>query len=192
MRSLFLLLLLVTGPLMAETGYRYVHPDGTVEFSDTPIEGGEEIKLRKAPAIQFAPVTPAPTSPAQPTSRPQQKTPTAQQSITITSPQPNQTMRFDGSDVMVSVALGDTLQQGEKVVITLDGSVVASGSGTSFNIGQVYRGSHTLAAHIESSDGSRIVSSQPITFHVLQRSIQHPGQQPEGEAVDNGGVTDPH
>jgi hypothetical protein len=173
MRILPLSLLLLCASLGAETGYRYVHPDGTVEFSDQPIPGGEEIKLREAPTIHLAP----PPSSQTPTTSSKGGSPTGESksssgnsTITISSPQPEQTLWYDEAGVNVSVTITPELQSGEKVVITLDGSVVASGSGSSFNIGEVYRGSHSLSASIVSSSGALLSSSSPVTFYMRHYS----------------------
>ena len=59
MKRLLLLTALVL-PLAATAagvGYRIVHPDGTVEFTDDPHRGGEKIDLYRAPAVDpYAPL----------------------------------------------------------------------------------------------------------------------------------------
>ena len=171
MRSIFLLLLFFCSVAQAETGYRFVHPDGTVEFSDQPIPGGEEIKLRLAPAIKFAPVTP--TLPP-PDSRSKKvgagNDAESAASITITSPGANETFWFDGSGISVSVSINPALKSGQQIAISLDGKVVASGTGSSFYLGEVFRGSHTLIAMVKNASGIVLFSSPPVSFYVRQHS----------------------
>jgi len=190
MRGLLLLTLLFTiSAFGAETGYRYVHPDGTVEFSDQPIPGGEEIKLREAPTIQLVPPSSTPSST---TSTPRgtlggdSSGGTESSTISISSPQPEQTLWYDVAGMSVSVTVTPELQSGEIVVITLDGSVVASGSSSNFNIGEVYRGSHTLSASIVSGSGSVLASSAAVTFYIRQHSAidrRQPAEEPESSNI---------
>ncbi|MEN8169280.1 MAG: hypothetical protein ABFS08_03570 [Pseudomonadota bacterium] len=157
-----------------------MHPDGTVEFSDQPIVGGEEIELREAPETEFVPVAPSPVTQTRgrkggAASREGESSGT----ITISSPQPNETIWFDGSGVTVSVTLGSALESGQKVEITFDGKVVASGTATSFHLGEVYRGSHTLSAAVVDVGGSLLFSSPQISFHMRQHSVIKPLESDE-------------
>lgn len=175
MRLLLLSLFIVCSVAVAETGYRFVHPDGTVEFSDKPIlQGGEEIELREAPTIQFVPVTPSSGGVSQ-SNKSVKDGAAVSSTITIVSPQTEETLWSDGSGVTVSVSVTPALQSDQTIAISLDGEVVASGSGSSFHLAEVYRGIHSLSASIIAADGSVISSSSPITFHMRQHtSIKRP------------------
>lgn len=174
MKTLLLSLLLFLAPAAwsAEIGYRLVHPDGTVEFSDQPLPQGEEIELREAPTIQFVPNTPSPV--------PQQTTAggasgskggeVSSPSISVVTPQADGTLWFDDAGVTVTVAVIPSLRNGQQIVVTLDGKVVASGSGSSFKLAGVERGTHTLSAAIIGDAGSVVASSASITFHLRQHS----------------------
>lgn len=169
MKTSLLIVLLLSSSIYAETAYRVVKPDGTIEFSDDSLSGGEPFELRKAPATTFAP--PSPSATTQPRSKVGSKRgEKAKGSIAITSPQPDQTLWADGSGVTVTVDLSSALQSGEEVTISLDGKVVTRGSGSSFNLGQVFRGSHTLGASVVTNSGEVLFSASPISFHVRQHS----------------------
>lgn len=181
----FLLLLL---PMLAQaqTGYRKVHPDGTVEFSDQPIPGGEEIKLREAPTIQFVPPTRSSTPGAGKAGAASQKRDGGgKSSITIASPREGDTLWFNESGITVSVTVTPALQGDQQVRITLDGSVVATGKGSSINIGSVNRGSHSLGASVL-SNGAEVARSTPVNFFVRQHSVID-----RNPAAPTGGSTAP-
>jgi hypothetical protein len=169
MKCWFLLFIISCSVQAAQTGYRLVHPDGTVEFSDQPLPAGEKIELREAPTTQFVP--PAPPAATQPRGK---KGAAADAGlpgkIRIISPASGETLWFDESGVTVAVAVTPPLREGEKIAITLDGRVVASGTGNGFNLGVLYRGSHTLSAAIITASGAVVSSSAPVTFHIRQRS----------------------
>lgn len=164
-----LLCFVVSSALGAQTGYRLVHPDGTVEYSDVPIPGGDAIKLREAPTIKMAPPLPSPATKDSAQGRAGSSL-RADGTISITSPRAGQTLWFDEAGVTVSVTLSPPLQSGQQISISLDGRPVASGSGTAINIGQVYRGSHTVSASVVDSSGKTLLSSPAISFHLRQYS----------------------
>lgn len=168
-----ILMITVSAASAAQTGYRLVHPDGTVEYSDEPIPGGEEIKLREAPTIEFAPATPATTGQGDTSANGKRAGggEAAASEITITSPQPNQTVWYDDMGMSVSVSVKPPAEEGAVITITLNGSVVATGSGSSFHIGRVYRGSHTLRASVTKADGTVLATSPAVTFHMRQHSV---------------------
>ncbi len=179
MRKTLLLLLLLPSLLLAESGYRKLHPDGTVEFSDQPIPGGEEIKLRKAPVIRFTPAADSPTTSGSRSTHSfgaKNKGAAAEVSITITSPQADQTLRFDAAGLVVTVGLTPAIQGGQQILIKLDGAEVARGVASRFVVQEVYRGSHTLSASLLGRDGAVLSSSAPITFHIKQRSLYNKEQ----------------
>jgi len=171
MKWIPILLLLFSLPLMAaETGYRIVHPDGTVEYTDDATRGGEEIPLREAPTYESVPVPPS-------SSRPASVGETAEEGyrgITILSPQAEQVLWFDGSAVRVSVQVSPALAAGDRVVIEMNGRQVASGQGSSFSLEEVFRGSHTLRASIVDAQGNTLRVSEPVTFHMKRHSVNKP------------------
>ena len=172
MKNLVLILLLficAAAAAAAETGYRLVHPDGSVEFTDDPLSGGEGFELRVAPATVFeSSSSPAASSPA--ARKPGADEKEVAVSIQITAPQADQTLWFDGADISVSVAVTPGLESGQQIAITLDGKEIVRGTGSSLNIGQVFRGSHTIGAAVVAADGKVISTAPSIPFHVRQHS----------------------
>ena len=169
MRSLLLPLLLLCSSLSAETGYRFVHPDGTVEFSDQPIPEAEEIKLRPVPTIEFVPAPPSVTKPSAQADGKSGEI--ASGTIIISSPKSGETLWFDESGVTVAVAVTPSLQSGQQITISLDGKEISRGSSLSFNLGSLSRGSYTLKASVVNAAGGILFSSSSIDFNVRQRSV---------------------
>lgn len=162
--------------MAVETGYRIVHPDGTVEFTDDPRRGGEEIPLHEAPTIE-APTPPATTTGGKQSSAAKEEAKDGDgeeirySTFAITAPQQEQTIRFDGSAIQVSVSIEPQLGKEHSVVISLDGKEIARGRQSSFNLPQVFRGSHTLNAWIEDESGTTLIKADPITFFMRQHSV---------------------
>lgn len=170
MKGILVLLMLVTfSAATAETGYRIVHPDGTVEFTDDATKGGEEIQLKEAPTYESVPVPPS-RSP----SLGDRQQPKGYQSVKILAPQQEQVIWFDGSAVGVSVQVVPALADGHSISLEMDGNEVASGSGGSFSLTEVFRGSHTLTAKVIDNSGSVVLTSEPVTFHMKRHTTNNP------------------
>ncbi len=152
------------------TGYKIVHPDGTVEFTDDATRGGEEIKLRGVQAVG-APIDEGKTE-RRPIKKqaPETKKASGYSSLSILSPRSEETVWFVDTGILVSVSPTPPLSPEDTVVIELDGIVAARGKSTSLNVGLVYRGTHTVSARIIDAGGKTIISSPPVTFFLKQRS----------------------
>ena len=176
-RTLWLLLLIPLSLTAAETGYKVVHPDGTVEFTDDPRSGGEAIELKEAPTFKSLPVSPA----AEAKGKPQPKKESEPESvavyrnISITSPKQGQTLWFDGSGVNFTVDVQPALRPHDELVIELDGREIARGTESSFIVNGVFRGEHRVSAKVIDSDGHSLQHSEPVTFY-MQRHTVTPGK----------------
>ncbi len=168
--ALSLALALGAPPLFAETkGYKIVRPDGTVEFSDQPAPGAQEITLPKAQGYE-APPPPPPAPAVEPTTPPGPP----YSLLAIAAPEPDQTLHNGETQVNVSVQVMPALRPGHRLVILLDGSEAAGGAGTGYTLSNVERGSHVLVAEVRDGRGKVLISSAPVTFHMRQHSILFP------------------
>lgn len=165
-KSLIVLLFLAAmAPLHAQDkGYKIVRPDGTVEFSDQPAPGAQEITLPKAQSYE-APELP-PTAPVTPTTPP---TPPYSR-LAIVAPEAEQTFQNGETNVGVSLVIEPALRPGHRVVILLDGSEIAAGGGSRYSLSGIERGSHVLIAEVRDGRGRVLERSAPVTFHVRQYS----------------------
>ncbi len=175
-------MLAVTSLCIGETGYRIVHPDGTVEYTDEPTKGAAPIQLPEIPTYP-APSLPPVASPPSTSQDNGTATATAEQQesytlFTISSPQDGETVWFDETGMTVSLQLQPGLFEGHKVEIRLDGELVATGTSASYTLPEVYRGTHTLSAVITESEGSVIMEAGPTFFIMRQHSVQNPQRRP--------------
>jgi len=161
---------LVLAPaLAATTVYRWVDEQGVVHFSDQPHPGAEKMR------VQDAPTFPAPRIPQTPSaaSAPEQAAPTG--SCSIESPGDQQNL-MNTYSVSGSIHLPGQLDPGDRVLLMLDGKVLTGAADLSgaFQIPEIDRGAHTLAAQVLTPDGQVICQTPQITFFVHQPSIQNP------------------
>ncbi len=172
-RTILCYLICITPLTAAESsGYRVVHPDGTVEFTDQPVEGAEPITLPEVPTYSAPPTTSGAGSATSAKSKAKTKKKAVEKSISITSPAPEQTVWFNEAGMSVSVQVSPALAEGEQVIVRLDGTEVARGSATAFTLQGVYRGTHLLSAAVVSAGGSVLRESPPITFYMRQHSAK--------------------
>jgi len=74
----------------------------------------------------------------------------------------------------VSVSVKPALNTGDTVVLYLDGKEYAIGTGNSFTLNGVERGTHQLRAAVRDPNGKILDSSPTTTFHLLLHSKLNP------------------
>lgn len=171
-RRLLILLplaVLSAGQHAQDTGYKITRPDGTVEFTDRPSAGAQQITLPKSQGYQ-APPPPA----AAPAAPPAEPAGVPYRQFAIVAPQPEQTIPSGENSVTVTVALEPALRPGHEMVILLDGKEVARGAASDFSLAEVERGSHALSAEVRDAQDAVVQSSPPVTFHMRQHSTLFP------------------
>lgn len=158
-----------TTPLSDETViYRSVGADGSIIFSDTPSAGAVKVDLQETQTIEPPPPPrfeyQAPTGPpAAPYAR-----------LEIVNPENDAQIRENSGALNIDVALEPGLSGSDRVVILIDGQEAAAGTGTSFSLGNVDRGTHRIEAIIRGADGSTRMRSPASTFHMLRYHLPPP------------------
>ncbi len=161
--------LLVVTSAYAEA-YRWVDDEGVVHYSDRPREGAEEIELTEYSRNTGARLyTPAPQAPGAEDGVADEG-PFRYQSISIASPGSEETLWNIEGVLNVSVALSPGLQSGHQMRIYFDGQPRMV-SGTSFQLEEVWRGSHNLQAEVLDETGKTLIRSKPTRFYVQQTSV---------------------
>lgn len=171
--KLLLMLVLLPFAAAAAQGYKIVHPDGSVEFTDQPVKNAEEISLPDAQGYQSSGNGAASAQGKSTTTA----TPNGSGDyvqFAITSPQAEETISNSGGSVSVALSVSPALRQGHQVVITLDGREMARGQSTSFSLSEVERGAHLVSAALVDAAGTTLRQANPVTFYVFQQSILNP------------------
>lgn len=175
MRSILPVLLLCGLPLAGVAGvYKWVDPDGTVHYSDTPREGAEEVQV--APPQTYTPGTlPAFT----PRPEPPEPAP-AYTRFELVSPADDSTVRDNTGAIGVNFAVEPALKLGEghRLVVLLDGQPRAPIRDTSLTLENVDRGTHTLQGQIVDAAGRVLISTPSIKVHLHRQSVLMPHRAP--------------
>jgi hypothetical protein len=168
-RPIFILVgILATAAVLADGAWTWTDEDGVVHYSDVPVEGAEAINLSEYSKKTGARISNGRTSRTT-TNGPQ--TAFVYDSITIASPSAEETLWNIEGLLNVSIAVSPELQQGHRIRAYYDSEARDVG-GTSFQILDVHRGTHSLQAEIVDSTGRVILRSPASRFYVQQNSIR--------------------
>ena len=176
MRLGLLLTLLFLFVMPATAAYKWIAPDGSVSFSDHPPHPDAE----KVPLSAPQTFTPTPIKPQKSAIKPEaeadaEKKLAQYNSVTISSPAHDATIRDNTGNITVTVVIDPNLRikRGHKVTIELDGIVMATTTSGQATLSNIDRGSHTLRATVVDRDGKALSSSSANTFHLHRASIRH-------------------
>ena len=163
--------LLATAAASADV-WRWVDENGVVHFSDTPVEGAEQIDVTEARRTTGARVfTPPPRVAGEDGEEPAEEETFQYESFSVASPAAEETLWNIEGVLNVQLALSPPLQSGHTVRVHFDGSP-RTVSGTSFTIEEVYRGVHNIQAEVLDETGKLMIRTQPNRFYVLQNTVK--------------------
>lgn len=164
------LLLALALPASAEI-YRYTDERGNPVYTNQPPQGVSTESVQLGPTNTVA--APAATSSVAPSQ--DEAGPGSYSRLEITGvPDDDATLRTNAGNFTFGVSLEPSLHEGDLLQILLDGQPLAAPSTqTSFQLGQVDRGTHSLQAVIL-RDGEPLQSSASVSFTVQRVHIGSP------------------
>lgn len=148
--------------LGAETVYKSVDKDGNIIFTDKPSEKAEEIKIQELDTIK----NPNPNK-YKPSLKQPEESSHKYDSFVVTSPENGAGIRSNSGNVSISLSLNPALRGGHKIIISMDGKEV--GSGSSVSLQNVDRGTHSISASVVDENGKQLISTSS-TFSLLRAS----------------------
>lgn len=165
---------LAAGTVLAQA-YKWVDENGVVHYSDTPVEGAEQIQL---PTDGQRPQRPAYSSSLQAAQTAQQDTELGVEgpeifnydSIEVVAPAPEETLWNIEGVLNVALRVTPALRPEDQVRVYFDGEERLV-DGTNFQIQEVWRGVHNIQAEIVDSTGRLMARSLPNRFYVQQNTI---------------------
>jgi hypothetical protein len=170
MRYLLLLfsLTLCFGVWAQDRVYKRVNPDGSVEYSDRPLEDAEVIKVPKGSTFTMPAASPARRTPPRP---PSADDVAGYESLEITSPKNDEAIRSNDGRVTALAKSDPTLLEGHRFRWSMDGTILPRKlKDPILLMKEVDRGTHSLEVAIIDGEGKVVISSQKITFHLLRAS----------------------
>lgn len=177
MKYWILLLILASGTAFAEV-YRWIDENGNTVYSDQPVDNAVEIELPEVST--YTPVVVPDEELTEPAdtiddgSTENEVPPAPDYQLQIASPQDDEAVRANAGDLTVNLQIRPALSQkrGDMIQLRMDGRPYGEPhSGLSFNLTNVDRGTHTLAAVVMNANGEVIAESPSIKFHLLRNTI---------------------
>ena len=173
-RPLLALLGLLAAAAASADVWRWVDENGVVHFSDTPVEGAEQVDVSASARTTGARVY-RDTSPSTATAGDQQPAEEQEtfryQSLTIASPAAEETLWNIEGILSVSLSVSPALQPGHRVRVYFDGEPRMVNA-TSFTIDEVWRGVHNIQAEVLDETGRLMIRSQTNRFYVQQNTVR--------------------
>jgi hypothetical protein len=169
-RSILLVLgLLAATAALAQEAYRWVDEDGVVHYSDRPREGAEQVQLPTPNVAVSRPVA-RPAAAASDDEPAEEPATVRYDSIEIVSPASEETLWNIEGVLSVSVALSPALQPGHQVRAYHNGEMTPV-SGASFQLQEVWRGSHNIQVEVVDETGKLMIRSESTRFYVQQNTV---------------------
>ena len=175
-RVLILLLTVACSTASAEV-FRRIGPDGEVYFSDRPVAGAERVDLGPAQSIRMPTVTPrsaATQQPADVAAGKQGAPAPSYAQFTVVKPSYDQGVRANDGSVTVYLSLQPALMPGHTIVLAVDGEdgeKIRTGESLNFNLSDMSRGRHTVAAKVVDEQGDVLIQTGPVGFYVLRVAL---------------------
>ena len=170
MRYSLLLLALLTGLVQAAV-YKTVTESGEVVYSDTPAPGAKRMNL---PELQTYTAPPLPSITASPAKQPVKS---MYNSMIVSEPESEATVRNNQGLVQISIDLDPPLMTrlGHKVQFYLDDVRHGSPIGdTAIGFSNIDRGAHTISAYVIDKDDKPVMSAPAVTFYIHRQTIFNP------------------
>jgi hypothetical protein len=197
--TVFLIFMLCIALADAGDVYRWVAPDGSVHYSDTPLTGADRITMPEWPQPQpRRNVLPQPSRKVLPPPPGATDKPVFDRydSLAIVKPEAGEDVRGNQGNVEVTVAVEPDLitAEGHKIQLLLDGQAQGDPAPSlAQSLRGVKRGEHTVAAEVLNERGQVLISSRPVSFSLQSYSAifrpanptetQGPIQAPRADSV---------
>lgn len=170
---------LVSFVAQAQEVYRWVDENGVVHYSDQERAGAEKVTIRPAQSYESTHQgNPQGFDPAAAAESGEEGL--SYMTIRIVAPPDGEAIWATGGVYTVEVETVPTLQPGDRITLSLNGTELPGMPVASTRIGVtgLVRGEHSLQAAVVGPDGQMRIFSTEISFHVLQASIHQPQRRP--------------
>ena len=148
---LFLCLALIAGSAACGV-YKWVDEEGVVHYTDRDKEHSQELRI------------PGHDTPAESP---------AYSLFEFVTPEDDQVFPEGTTEVPVGILLKPALREGHRIRLSLDGNPISEAiTSTQVTLQRVEPGSHSLVASILAPDGTVLMSTPPVNFHLPEMTSE--------------------
>jgi len=156
---------LLAMPVAATNVYITIDENGNRVFSDKPSSDAQKHKVRK---IQTVPAVKLPV--AKPKAE-KEVVASSYESLQITNPVAGTVIhRGMTGNFSVMSSLKPALQEGDEVVLLINGQTFSQGSNTSWQLNNIDRGEHSLQVQVRNIETQEVQISSPTVQVIVQRN----------------------
>ncbi len=159
MRLIVLVFVMLTVGIGHAAVYKYINKQGKTAYSDIPVAGAEKVIVPRV-MTYTAPVVQQTMQAIKPPSNH-----VDYQHLRITQPSEQATIRNNQGQLTVTYAIEPSLQEGDRLVLLLDGLAQES-----MSIEGLVRGAHTLSLEVLNAKNEREISSPEVVFYLQHAS----------------------
>lgn len=149
--------------------YKSYDRDGSVKFTDEPVDGSQEIEVRESNRVQFVRPEARP-SPEDELEQVLEIRPVSYK-ISIVAPGDQSHYHNHAEPIPVRVSLQPELQQGDRLEVTDNDELLTPGDAGGYQLEYPPRGEHRLEARVINSKGNVVAESAPVTIYIHRTSI---------------------
>lgn len=173
MRTLTLILCLVTFGASAEQVYKQVDKAGIPTFSDQAMPGAERINIEEPVTFKDDVAHQAMDRRKEEKAQLDERARNVSYSIQITDPADDSAVRDNAGNLAISVRLTPNLMAGHKAELRMDGNKIRNLSGTgSVQLSNVDRGTHQFKARVINEDGETLAESNTVSVSLLRYALR--------------------
>ena len=146
--------------------YKYLDENGKIAYSDKPVQGAQELKIRTRSTSELDEAQRA--ADALENDDDNSGEVTSYESLELLTPGDDKVVSDRSGSVQVILLPTPQLSNTHELIITVDGKDISRGRHANLNLSQVSRGTHTVSARILNANGDTMISSPTTTFHVRE------------------------
>lgn len=142
--------------------YKSYGKDGSVKFTDEPVDGSQEIEVRESNRVRFV----RPQMPAGPDLQQDEEAAPVDYQLKILAPGDQSHFHNHPDPIPVNLSITPALREGDRLEVTDNGEPVEPGNGGEFKLDFPHRGEHRLVARVVDPDGKVVVESEAVTIYI--------------------------
>lgn len=147
--------------------YKHVDEYGNVSYSDKPIQGAEEFKVRGSKSKSDATDQDEDNEETSANSEEgEQVKSTKYRSLEILTPRQGKVVDSESKAVQVILLPTPSLGENDELVINIDGKDVSKGRDVNLSVQNLPSGNHTVSSRIQNSEGKVVIESASVSFEI--------------------------
>jgi len=156
--------------------FKYIDENGNVAYSDRPVVGAEEVKIKESRKRQSIPEdgmsddlndsTPTPGAAKSRTIPDDENQEVTYNSLEILTPKDNKIVDVRSGNVQVVFLASPALAAGDEIVLNVNGKDMSKGRSTSFSLNALPAGGYNITGRIVNGEGETRIGSTSVSINV--------------------------